>query len=225
MPPRGSIDCDTSHASALSISSRLPRVAGPMKPVSDLLDEAQKRLDGRRASLGIERRAERRLARAEATRIPIEAPKQLEDDDESDPFDAPIPDGLYVVRLVREERGHPYGRPVVFAHFVIAEGQFAGRALLRFYNESRGSRLARTSSLYRDFVAVTGRRPPAKAFRPSWAFSDCMLRARVVTVRERVDKGARIPMAEWETYSKIDTLVALVSGESPAMRGTTRHVE
>ena len=87
--------------------------------------------------------------------------------------------------------------------------------LLRFYNAPRGARLARSSSLWRDFVAVTGRRPPTKGFKASWAFSGCLLRARVVTVHQRVEGRERVSMADCERYSKIDALLGLLQGAPP----------
>jgi hypothetical protein len=91
--------------------------------------------------------------------------------------------------------------------------------LLRYYNMPRGARLARSGSLWRDFLSVNGRRPPSKPFDLSWAFSECVVVARVVTVNSRVENGARVPMLEAEWYSKIDALVGLESGRPPALRG------
>jgi hypothetical protein len=191
---------------------------------SDALNAADLRLREKRDKLGIGIAPMRPVtprARDRSDKSP--ARSVAPDDSEENMTDAyapPIAEGEYVVGFLREERGQAYGRGVLFVRFQVAEGQHAGRELLRFYNTPRGARLARSSSLWRDFVAVTGRRPPTKGFKPSWAFSNCLLRARVVTVHQRPEGRERISMADCERYSKIDALLGLLQGAPPALSGS-----
>jgi len=141
-------------------------------------------------------------------------------DDGSGPFGEPLPEGQYDLSFQFAVRATAYRRRVLWGLFVVVDdGPHLGRELYRFWNAPTGAYLSRRSSLWLDFLAVTGRRPPSQPFDPSWAFSGCWVRAQVVTVTSRVENGQRVPMLEPERYSKVERLVSLVSGKSPALRG------
>lgn len=193
--------------------------AHDLQSATEIIDAAQRRLERTRQRDREQRAAERRSRPGSPKRA---RPRQ-EQPERPDAFAAPIPEGLYHVAFVSEERGSAFGRGVLFVRFRIIDGPHTGRELIRFYNVPRGGYLARSSGLYRDFLAVLGRRPPSDGFPPSWAFGECVLAARVVTVADRPGPGGkRVPMDESERYSKIDALVSLVSGSSPALRGSGR---
>ena len=205
---------------------------------------AQQKLDAKRAANGIAPRTERagdrilreverdveRRAKSKAPgarlALPMAAateppPAELgEEIDLDDPYSPPVPEGEYLATYITTERGRVQGRGVLFVHFRVTDGIHAGRRFIRFYNEKRGTRLSRSSSLWRDFVRLTGRRPPSAGFKPVSLLSGCEVRARVVTVHERVENGKRVEMAECETYSKIDALLAITAGTPPALGGS-----
>lgn len=203
---------------------------------AEVLRKAQEGIDRKRAALGI---APDTIARPGAEETPQREfgtrPARTSDlppndthafgVDKTDAYAAPIPEGLYSVAYDRVERGRAFRREVDFAFFTVVHGEHAGRSLLRFYNVQKGSRLARSSSLYGDFVAVVGRRPPSTTFKLSWAFSGAVVRARVVTVKDRPGPGGkRVPMPDFEHYSKIDALTGFESGSTPATRGSFEGV-
>lgn len=186
---------------------------------SSIIDAAQRRLE-RTRQVDQERREAEARSRPGSPKGAMRAGREPE---RPDAFAAPIPPGVYTVVFVSEERGSAYGRGVLFVRFRIIDGPHSGRELIRFYNVPRRRYLARSSGLYRDFLAVLGRRPPSGGFAPSWAFAECVLSAHVATVCDRPGPGGkRTPMAESEHYSKVDSLVSLVSGCSPALRGSGR---
>jgi hypothetical protein len=171
----------------------------------------------------IERRASSRAPNARAIPATLKPATPSTPDDEidlDDPYAPPIPEGDYLAIYITTERGRVQGRGVLFVHFRITAGDHAGRRLIRFYNEKRGSRLARTSSLWRDYVRLTHRRPPSAGFKPSWLVSGCEVLVRVVTVHEHVENGVRVPMEACERYSKIDLLLSITAGSPPALSGS-----
>ena len=217
-----------------------------VKDGSGAMRRAQERLDAGRADLGIQpsgngtpkerpndvilREVERDVARRAKSKapnsraVPVSASQPVSqrtdaEIDLDDPYALPMPEGDYFATYITTERGRVQGRGVLFVHFRVTDGDHAGRRLIRFYNEKRGTRLARSSSLWRDYVSLTNRRPPSTGFKPSWMLSGCEVRARVVTVHERVENGRRVPMAECERYSKIDALLEITAGSPPALGG------
>jgi hypothetical protein len=181
-------------------------------PGRSMLSAAQARLEDRRKRAGLVPAPDAATA---GSSVGTSAP-ELEAEN---PYGPPLPEGEYPVAFLRAPRRVAYGRNVLFAYFKIVDGRFTGRVLIRFYNVPSGSRLPRSSSLWRDFLAVTGTRPPSRPFDLSWAFSECVLRAQVVTVDSRPANGARVPMLEAERYSKVDALLALESHSPPVLRG------
>jgi len=181
------------------------------------LQAAQERLERRKAAAGIKPAPHRPLNIAPAQ-------SSAQEDDDEDLYALLLPDeGEYRMVYHRCERGEVvYGseaRVVLFATFKLTDAPHTGRSLIRYYNAPRGPRLPRSSSLYRDFLEVTGRRPPSRPFSLSWAFGDCEILARVKTVKDRPARGGRIPMKPVEFYSKVDALLRIVSGRPPVLRG------
>jgi hypothetical protein len=149
-----------------------------------------------------------------------ELQQAYEDDDKLSPFAAPLPEKEYELALERVVRVTVWKRRVLFGHFkVLSADEHLGRVVLRFWNVPSSAYLPRTSSLFRDYLAVFGKRPPMRPFDPTWAFGGCRVLGVVRTVDMRVEKGERVPMADAEKYSKIERLVAFVSGRSPALAG------
>ena len=143
--------------------------------------------------------------------------------DPQDPQQTLVPDGEYRVAYVSSGDGIAYGRKVFFVRFKIVEPvKFADRLLLRFVNvpkqwlgkrtHQKARSLARTSTLWLDYVAITERVPPARVFGPAALYKDSLLRAKVVTVKEQNVNGKRIKMPECAWYSKIETIICQEAG-------------
>lgn len=133
------------------------------------LDDAQSRLQQRRRKLGI---APAQAPRREPEATPEDVGEQEADDDgplfkgqASGALVDLVEPGDYAMTFLKAETAFVFNRPVIFAHFQIVDGPALGKVLPRFYNKPASGRLARSSSLWGDFVAITGLRPPWKGFR------------------------------------------------------------
>jgi hypothetical protein len=148
--------------------------------------------------------------------------------DPADPQQTLIPDGEYIVSVMKIEQGTPYGRPAAFVHCDVFEpSEHSGAKLIRYVNlphwwsgkgASKG-RLARSSSLYADFVAITQKLPPNRKFDLAKLYRQSLLRVAVVTVTDRPGKGKRTPMAEVERYSKIERILGQEAGPHGGTKG------
>jgi hypothetical protein len=135
-----------------------------------------------------------------------------------DPFTTRIPDGQVRVVFEHREDGYAFGSPRWFCWFRISEeGTHQGLPLLRIYNVPRGARIPRSHNLAIDYMALIGRRPPAK-LRPERFLRDCEVLARVVTVRERVTDRGRVKLPEACWYSRVDELITITAGCPPCLR-------
>ena len=191
----------------------------------DELAAAQRRLEERRMRLGIvPPPATDRQRESEGESTEDVAPIAAVEIGEDDPYGPPVPEGEYCVAYVErpreQERGRVYDGGRIFLLFRIVAGAHAGRVILRFYNEQRGPYLARSSALWRDFLTLTGRRPPSAGFRPSALFRDCQILARVATLSEQVIAGKREKLPEAAHYSKIEGFVRIEAGRPPALTGS-----
>lgn len=222
---------------ANGINSRpIARLRGEETPQRELeANPAQKERPGdvllREVERDVERRAASRApgARAFVPPVPTQSVKHapaadtstgIEEADSDDALGKPLPVGDFVLGYKRTDVGHAFGREFWIVHFVVAEGEHAGRIVPRFYNPPRG-RLARSSNLWRDFVALTGKRPPSNGFGPAWLLKDCRVVARVAMVKDRPGpKGKRVPMAECEWYSRVESFVRIESGQPPVLAGS-----
>ena len=130
-----------------------------------------------------------------------------------------MPEGRYRMAYIKHEDGNAYGRRVWFVWFQIMEpGEYEGLLILRFYNQPAGGRLARSSSLAMDFMALTGLRPPAN-LSPDYFLKGCEVLGRVVSVTERVDGARRIQRPEELHYSKVAELLKITACSPPCLQG------
>lgn len=136
----------------------------------------------------------------------------VHDHEDPDPMRTLVPEGEYRVICERISRQFMYGRLNWFVLFRISEeGPHFGRPLLRFYAVPRG-RLARSSNLFRDYMAVKKRLPPAKGLRPDSFLLNREFVVRVVTVKTGMDGKRRVSTPEACRYSRIDGIVRSTTG-------------
>jgi hypothetical protein len=139
-----------------------------------------------------------------------------------------IPDGEYTISVTNIDHGTSYGRPVAFVHCQVVEpSEYAGAKLIRYVNlphwwsgkGSKRGRIARSSSLHADFVAITQRLPPNMKFDLAKLYRQSLLRVAVVAVTDRPGKGKRTPMAEVERHSKIERILGQAAGPHGGTKG------
>jgi hypothetical protein len=132
-----------------------------------------------------------------------------------DPFETLVPEGSYEVGLVRWEQGLAFGSSLRwYGHFKITQlGEHFGKALLRVWPAPK-ARVARSSNIGLDYMAVVGRRPPARGLKPHVFLSDCVVRVKVVTVKTN-SRREKLPKECW--YSKIDAITGLLEGTPPCL--------
>ena len=218
-----------------------------------MLEESQRGLDRRRADLGIEppsdtgarvvaladqqSRHQKARGRKNQGKRNLDPRAEIDNalDDQAHPLSTLVPEGEYVLSFVKEELASNFGREVWFVTLQIAEGDYKDQRLLRFYNPPRkGVHLARSSSLAQDFMEVTGLRPPSKGFRPSELLDGVLVRAYVITVKDRPPnkrdrerlrrekkKPTRIEIPSDQRYSRVDSIHGIIAG-SPRILGS-RH--
>ena len=135
------------------------------------------------------------------------------------PFDTLLPDGTEVlVSLQRVEQGKFRNDPRLFGHFVIVDGPYCGKALLRFW---RPKVVGRTSNLVRDYLAVIGRHPKVNDLRPMRFLGECVVRAVALVVTKDFEG---IPLLEGARYSRIGRIQGLESGTPPCLRRRAQSV-
>lgn len=144
----------------------------------------------------------------------------------NDRYATRVPEGKYEAAFLRVEECAPHGSLRWVGIFEITdEGEHCGKELRRYWNPPKGPRLARNSSLFLDYVAVTGSRPPTKGIAPANFLRDCRVGVYVTTVdrrpgRKGEKKWVKNPEALW--YSKIEYIDRLTLGAPPCMRGRAR---
>lgn len=137
----------------------------------------------------------------------------------TDPTATLIPPGTYHVAFVRTEIGSVFGRRVLFGHFAITEsGPYHGLPILRFWNEPRSRVLPRTHNLWKDYHAVTGRRPPSTGLKPVDFLAGCEVLALVATVDSQSQGRRKVALPKDCHYSKIDAFVGISAGCPPCLR-------
>ncbi len=131
------------------------------------LDALQRKLEQKQRAQGIRPPSVCRLTPAallsqpQPKLAPVGEPEAAEvglgERDPRDPLDTLVAPGNYTVAMVDWDEAFVFGRMVWFVEFsIVDQGPDFGRPLLRFYNRPRGPRLARSSSLWRDFLRLTG---------------------------------------------------------------------
>jgi hypothetical protein len=134
------------------------------------------------------------------------------------PYETIVPEGKYEVAFIRCEEGTAYREKRWFGHFEIVDlgNQHHGKPVLRFWNIPKG-RVARTSNLFRDYVAVTNRRPPMQGIKPDKFLKGCIVEVEVVTVEHRNEGRQRIKFPESCHYSKINRILRRTAGTPPCL--------
>ena len=130
------------------------------------------------------------------------------------PTETLVPPGDYRVAWDTREREGLFRRKVDYCHLKITEpGEHFGKRLLRVYNVHSGPRpLPRTHNMRRDYVNLTGRRPPSRGLKPEDFLKGREMLARVRTV-VRDFRQRPIPLAD--QYSVIDEFIEYTAGQGP----------
>ena len=130
-----------------------------------------------------------------------------------------IPEGRYRASFVRVDSGIAYGQRRLFGIFRITEeGPHFGVQITRFWNEPRGRFLPRTHNLYKDFVALIGKRPPLRGLKPEDFLKGCEVLVEVTTVKNTNDGRRMVIQPEDCWYSKIARLILTTAGVPPCGR-------
>lgn len=129
-----------------------------------------------------------------------------------------IPPGEYLATYQRYQLTFMFNTAKLFAHFKIAEGEYAGTRLYAAYRvkeikrkSKRGGQftLGKTNKL---FIQLARLQPRMRPDRPSVdALKGCLIRVRVVTVTGPDRKN---PRPEAAHYSRIDDLLAIEAGNT-----------
>jgi hypothetical protein len=135
-------------------------------------------------------------------------------------FGAAIPEGDYGVSYLRHDLVFMkmFRRRVFVCHFTISTpGEHLGRHLLRFVNEPKpGKRLARSSTVARDWMAIIKLRAPARSFRfsPRALYGGgTELIAHVTTAKKMLGPGGKpVTAPEAARYSVINGFIGVAAG-------------
>lgn len=134
---------------------------------------------------------------------------QFPEPDDDSPL---LPEGEYLVAYTGHTQRFMFNTGKLFVRFRIVDGERSGARLYRAYNVKPTGRAtfktAHSSSLYREFCTLTGKRERADRLALS-RLKGCVIRARVRTVS--VDSKHR-PLPEYLRYSVIDELCSLEAG-------------
>ena len=120
-----------------------------------------------------------------------------------------IPEGIYLLRYVGYEMTEYWGHKKLALHFAIAEGEYAGIPLSRYYNVK--DRLTDRFALVREYCAVFPDEPDYNQIDPD-RFAGHLIRAKVETTRK---SGVGKELNKASRYSVVRELLGIVPEDYP----------